>query len=52
MVEDWLTKNQADEVFMLKHQIEELIELLASAEPMLPPSCTSIESLHLSSLQR
>ncbi|KAL5752596.1 hypothetical protein ACOSQ2_023103 [Xanthoceras sorbifolium] len=51
-LEGWLTKNLADEVFMLMRQIEELIKVLASAKDILPPSCTSIQGLPLSSLMR
>ncbi|KAI9164928.1 hypothetical protein LWI28_004666 [Acer negundo] len=51
-LEGWLRKNLADEVFMLLPQIDELIEVLASAKDILPPSFTSIQGLPLSSLMR
>ncbi|KAJ0041245.1 hypothetical protein Pint_28390 [Pistacia integerrima] len=52
MLEDWLTKKLADEVFMCRRQIEELIEVLASVKDVLPPSCSSIQGLPLSSMRR
>lgn len=52
ILEDWQTKNLADDVFMLKHQIEELIKLLVSVKDTLPHSYTSIGGFLLSSLQR
>ncbi|GAV65282.1 DUF2351 domain-containing protein [Cephalotus follicularis] len=52
VLEDWVAKTLADEVFMLSGQIEELIESLTSAKDILPPSCTSLDGLSLSSMQR
>ncbi|KAL9461643.1 hypothetical protein AB3S75_004605 [Citrus x aurantiifolia] len=52
ILDDWQTKNLADDVFMLKRQIEELIKLLVSAKDTLPPSYTSIEDFCLSCSQR
>ncbi|KAJ0097606.1 hypothetical protein Patl1_29022 [Pistacia atlantica] len=52
MLEEWLTKKLADEVFMCRRQIEELIEVLTSVKDVLPPSCSSIQGLPLSSMRR
>lgn len=52
MIEDWETKNLADEVFMLTRQIEELINFLVSGKDLLPPSCSFLQGLSLSSMQR
>ena len=52
MIEDWETKNLADEVFMLTRQIEELINFLVSGKDLLPPSCFFLQGLSLSSMQR
>ncbi|KAK6922672.1 Ubiquitin-conjugating enzyme E2-binding protein [Dillenia turbinata] len=51
-VEDWVTKNKAEEIFMLKHQIEELIEFLKSARNMLPPSYSFLQGMSFSALRR
>ncbi|XP_015889905.1 uncharacterized protein LOC107424576 isoform X1 [Ziziphus jujuba] len=51
-IEDWVKKDLADEVFMLRHQIAELVESLVSAKDMLPPSYSSFEGLWLSSMQK
>ncbi|KAM7265537.1 hypothetical protein ACFE04_003220 [Oxalis oulophora] len=52
ILEDFVTKNKADEVFMLRRQIEELIESLVSSMDILPSSCSSFQGLPLSSLRR
>ncbi|TQE02540.1 hypothetical protein C1H46_011846 [Malus baccata] len=52
MLEDSVTKDVVDEVFMLTHQIEELIETLSARKDMLPPSCSSLQGLSLSSMPR
>ncbi|OVA08733.1 Ubiquitin-conjugating enzyme E2-binding protein [Macleaya cordata] len=52
MIEEWATKNQAHEVYMLTHQIKELIETLKSAQDRLPFSCSFMPGLTLSSLER
>lgn len=52
VLEDWVTKNQADEVFMLAHLIKELIETIASAKVEFPPSCTFLQGLSFSSMPR
>ncbi|CAK9157103.1 unnamed protein product [Ilex paraguariensis] len=51
-VEEWITKNQADEVYMLASQIKELIEFLESANNVYPPSHSFLQGLLLSSLRR
>ncbi|KAK6924406.1 Ubiquitin-conjugating enzyme E2-binding protein [Dillenia turbinata] len=48
----WVTKNKAEEIYLLKHQIEELIEFLNSARNMLPVSYTFLQGMSLSALQR
>ncbi|KAF9619201.1 hypothetical protein IFM89_005755, partial [Coptis chinensis] len=52
MLEEWATKNEVDEVFMLQHQVKDLIESLKSAMSCLPVSCSSMQGLSLSSIQR
>lgn len=52
MIEEWVTKNQADEVYMLDHLISELIVSLEAAMDMYPPSYTFLQGLPLSSLLR
>ncbi|KAJ6991719.1 hypothetical protein NC653_019780 [Populus alba x Populus x berolinensis] len=52
VLEDWVTKNHADEVFMLVHLIKELIETIASAKVKFPPSCTFLQGLSFSSMPR
>ncbi|KAJ4822975.1 hypothetical protein Tsubulata_000341 [Turnera subulata] len=52
LLEDWVKKNQADEVFMLTHLVEELIEIMESAEHELPSSCRVLHGLSLSSMLR
>ncbi|XP_062000421.1 uncharacterized protein LOC133717718 [Rosa rugosa] len=50
MLEDSVTKDVAEEVFMLTHQIEELIKSLSARRDILPPSYSSLEGLSLSSM--
>lgn len=52
MIKDWETKNLADEVFMLTRQIKEVIESLVSGKDLLPLSCSCLQGLSLSSIQR
>lgn len=49
-MEDQIKKDLADEVFMLRPQIEDVVELLLSAKNILPPSCSSLQGLSLSSM--
>lgn len=51
-IEEWANRKQAAEVYMLKCQIQKLIESLKSAMEGLPASCTSIQGLSLSSMER
>ncbi|KAF3635142.1 putative mitochondrial chaperone BCS1-A-like [Capsicum annuum] len=51
-VEEWVTKNQADEVFMLPSQVKELITNLEMANTMLPPSHMLMQGFYMSSLKR
>ncbi|GKU99229.1 hypothetical protein SLEP1_g12102 [Rubroshorea leprosula] len=51
MLDDWVKRNQADEVFMFTRQVDELFEALASRKDTLPPSCNSLQGLPVSSLQ-
>ncbi|XVF59687.1 hypothetical protein PTKIN_Ptkin07bG0296000 [Pterospermum kingtungense] len=50
--EDWITKNLADVVCMFARQVDELIQSLASAKDIFPPSYNSLQGLPLSSLRR
>uniref|UniRef100_A0A2P2KK69 Uncharacterized protein LOC105126637 isoform X1 n=3 Tax=Rhizophora mucronata TaxID=61149 RepID=A0A2P2KK69_RHIMU len=52
MLEEWMTKNQLDDVYLLTRQIEELVETAKSAKDIFPPSCTSFQGLSLLSMQR
>ncbi|KAL2552841.1 Ubiquitin-conjugating enzyme E2C-binding protein [Forsythia ovata] len=52
MLEDWVRKNQADEVYMFPSQIKELITILDRANSLSPPSYTRLQGLFLSSLRR
>ena len=52
MIEEWVTKNQADEVYMLAHQINALIKCLELAKDVFPLSYASLQGLALSSLAR
>ncbi|KAG7034119.1 hypothetical protein SDJN02_03846 [Cucurbita argyrosperma subsp. argyrosperma] len=51
-LEEWVTKDIAEEVFMLAHQIEELNEILVSRNDTLPSSCSSLDGLTLTSILR
>ncbi|XXG84113.1 hypothetical protein AAC387_Pa10g1704 [Persea americana] len=51
-IEEWANRKQAAEVYMLKCQIQKLIESLKSTKEGLPASCTSIQGLSLSSMER
>ncbi|XAR73833.1 hypothetical protein NMG60_11007934 [Bertholletia excelsa] len=52
MVEEWITKNQVDEVYMFSHLVKELIKCLHSSKDVFPSSCTVLEGLFLSSMRR
>lgn len=51
-VEEWVAKNEVDEVYMFSCQIKELIKILDSAKDMFPLSCTSLQGLSLSFMRR
>lgn len=51
-IEDWSTRNHAEEVYMMTHQIEELTKYLKSAVDKLPSSCSSLQGMCLSTLER
>lgn len=51
MTEEWVVKNQADEVYMLASQIKELIKSLDMVKNVLPPSHTLLQGFSLSSLR-
>ncbi|XP_059438452.1 uncharacterized protein LOC132171209 isoform X2 [Corylus avellana] len=52
MIEEWETKNLADEVFMLNCQIKELIKSLVSRKDLVPASYSCLQGLSLSSMRR
>ncbi|KAF6144203.1 hypothetical protein GIB67_004876 [Kingdonia uniflora] len=52
MIKEWETKNQADEIYMLRHQVEELTESLKSTQDRLPFSCSLIQGMSLSAIER
>ncbi|EYU31180.1 hypothetical protein MIMGU_mgv1a005420mg [Erythranthe guttata] len=51
-LDDWVRKNQADEIYMFSSQIVELIRVLELANTLSPPACTSLQGLFLSSMRR
>ncbi|WVZ77990.1 hypothetical protein U9M48_025774 [Paspalum notatum var. saurae] len=51
IVEEWSSKYRAEELYMMKRQIDELVECLGSATDNFPISCSSLEGMHLSSLR-
>ncbi|KAJ1277759.1 hypothetical protein BS78_04G027900 [Paspalum vaginatum] len=51
IVEEWSSKYRAEELYMMKRQIDELAECLSSATDNFPISCSSLEGMHLSSLR-
>jgi hypothetical protein len=51
-VEEWASKYRAEELYMMRRQIDELTECLGSAMDNFPVSCSSLEGLLLSSLRR
>ncbi|THU69747.1 hypothetical protein C4D60_Mb08t17670 [Musa balbisiana] len=52
IIEDWSTRNHAEEVYMTTCLVEELIMCLKSALYNLPPSCSSLQGMSLSFLER
>ncbi|KAJ8492388.1 hypothetical protein OPV22_014109 [Ensete ventricosum] len=52
IIEDWSTRNHADEVYMTTCLVDELIMCLKSALYKLPPSCSSLQGMSLSFLER
>ncbi|KAK4417418.1 hypothetical protein Salat_2567400 [Sesamum alatum] len=51
-LEDWVRKNQADEIYMFSSQILEITRVLELANSLSPPSCTSLQGLLLSTMRR
>ncbi|GMH24025.1 hypothetical protein Nepgr_025868 [Nepenthes gracilis] len=51
-VNAWETKNQADEVYMLRHLMKELIKCLESNNSIFPPSFSSTKGFVLSCMKR
>ncbi|XP_057786768.1 uncharacterized protein LOC131004162 [Salvia miltiorrhiza] len=51
-LDEWMRKNQADEIYMFSSQISELTQVLELANCLTPPSCRSLQGLLLSSLRR
>uniref|UniRef100_A0A0A8ZML4 Uncharacterized protein n=1 Tax=Arundo donax TaxID=35708 RepID=A0A0A8ZML4_ARUDO len=52
IVEEWSSKYRAEELYMMKREINGLIECLSSAMDNFPLSCSSLEGMFLSSLGR
>jgi hypothetical protein len=52
IVEAWASKYRAEELYMMKRQIDELTECLSSGMDNFPVSCSSLEGMRLSSLRR
>uniref|UniRef100_A0A1D1Z0T0 Elongation factor Tu n=2 Tax=Anthurium amnicola TaxID=1678845 RepID=A0A1D1Z0T0_9ARAE len=51
-MEQWTTKRNADEVYMMAHQTKELMEFLKLAHESLPPSYSSFQGMSLSYIER
>ncbi|XP_077244284.1 HECT-like ubiquitin-conjugating enzyme (E2)-binding protein [Tasmannia lanceolata] len=51
-IEEWATKNQADEVYMMSRPIIELTQSLKSAQESLPFSCSFLQGFSLSYMER
>ncbi|KAG8058041.1 hypothetical protein GUJ93_ZPchr0002g24298 [Zizania palustris] len=51
-IEEWSSKYRAEELYMMGHQIDELIESLSSARDKFPLSCSSLQGMYLSFLER
>ncbi|KAI4327654.1 hypothetical protein L6164_020090 [Bauhinia variegata] len=51
-IEEWVSRNSAENIFMLTYQIEELVGSLMSSKDIYPPSYASLQGLTLSSMQR
>ncbi|EMS50793.1 hypothetical protein TRIUR3_00892 [Triticum urartu] len=51
-VEEWSSKYRAEQLYMMAGQINELTECLSSAKDEFPLSCSSLEGMCLSSLER
>ncbi|KAJ4965229.1 hypothetical protein NE237_017078 [Protea cynaroides] len=52
VIEEWATKNQADEVYMFTHQIEEVFKSMKSAQEFFPFSCSFLQDFSLSFMER
>jgi hypothetical protein len=51
-VEEWSFKYRAEQLYMMGRQIDELTECLNSAMEKFPLSCSSLEGMSLSCLER
>uniref|UniRef100_A0ACD5VAB3 Uncharacterized protein n=3 Tax=Avena sativa TaxID=4498 RepID=A0ACD5VAB3_AVESA len=51
-VEEWSSKYRAEQLYMMGRQIDELTECLSSAMDEFPLSCSSLEGMSLSCLER
>ncbi|KAM0837290.1 hypothetical protein ACQ4PT_061766 [Festuca glaucescens] len=51
-IEEWSSKYRAEQLYMMGHQIDELTECLSSAMDKFPLSCSSLEGMSLSCLER
>lgn len=51
-VEEWSSKYRAEQLYMMARQINELTECLSSAMDEFPLSCSFLEGMCLSSLER
>ncbi|XP_047317970.1 uncharacterized protein LOC124921364 [Impatiens glandulifera] len=52
LMEEWVKKNEADEVFMMCQQLKELIRCLEFSSDIYPPSHSSLQGLSLSLLRK
>lgn len=52
IIKDWSSKTHTEDIYMTTHQVEELTKCLKSAEERLPPSCSYLQGMSLSSMER
>lgn len=51
-IKDWLTRTHTEEAYMMAFQIEELTDYLKSAVNRLPLSCSYLQGMSLSYMER
>ncbi|XP_043708645.1 uncharacterized protein LOC122657913 [Telopea speciosissima] len=51
IIEEWVAKNQADEVYMFTHQLKEVIKSMNSGQESFPFSCSLLQDFSLSFIE-